>query len=177
MIKFVAAAIWIVAATLGAVFFSFQTAGAKSDVTEKPSESMMGGLDYVKTEVISVPLIRNAEINGYFLARLVYTAEPHDLKKLTVPADSIITDVVYSYVYSDPSLDFSKYASLDLDAFRNGVRDRINARVKFDLVKDVLIEQIDYLTKDEIRDNAIRRRAPATVKVPTIGNGEKPAAH
>ncbi len=159
VIKFIAAAIWITVATLGAVYFSFQMSGAKAPPTEEQAESMMGGLDYVKTEVISVPLIRDATISGYFLARLVYTAMPEDLKKLTVPAESVITDVVYSYIYADPKLDFAKVSALDLDAFRNGVRESINAKVKFDLVKDVLVEQIDYLSKDEIRDNALRRRA------------------
>ena len=181
VIKFIAAAIWITVATLGAVFFSFQMAGAKAPTTQEQAESMMGGLDYVKTEVISVPLIRDATISGYFLARLVYTAMPADLKKLTVPAESIITDVVYSYIYADPKLDFSKVSALDLDAFRNGVRESINAKVKFDLVKDVLVEQIDYLSKDEIRDNALRRRAAPNTRVPTLGadtgGGEHKAAH
>jgi len=173
VIKFIVAAIWICIATLGAVFFSFQMSGGKSEAAAAP-DTMMGGLDYVKTEVISVPLVTNSAINGYFLARLVYTAEPNELKKLTIPAESIITDVVYSYIYSNPALDFTKSASLDLDAFRAGIRAGINDRVKTDLVKEVLIEQLDYLSKDEIRDNAIRRRATST-KVPTLAAEEKPA--
>ena len=169
MIKFIGAAIWICIATLGAVYFSFQMAGAKPAGPEVAEESMMGGLDYVKTEVISVPLIRKSTIDGYFLARLVYTVDPAELKKLTVPAESIITDVVYSFIYSNPALDFSKHESLDLDAFRGGVREAINKTVKQDLVKDVLIEQLDYLSKDEIRDNALRRRASGPdTKVPTL---------
>ncbi|MFI0848191.1 hypothetical protein [Mesorhizobium sp. IMUNJ 23232] len=163
MIKFVLAAIWICAATLGAVFYSFQSAGAKSGAEVVPP-SLMGGLDYVKTDVISVPLIRNSSVEGYFLARLVYTVDPSELRKLTVPADALITDVVYSYIYSMPALDFTKTPALDLDAFRNGIRDGINKRVKQDLVEEVLVEQVDYLTKDEIRDNAAKRRKPAPEK-------------
>jgi len=174
VIKFIGAAVWICIATLGAVYFSFQMAGAKPATPQEQAESMMGGLDYVRTEVMSVPLIQNGAINGYFLARLVYTVDPQDLKKLTVPAESIITDVVYSYIFGDPALDFTKIATLDLDAFRNGVRERINKQVKFDLVKDVLVEQIDYLSKDEIRDNAVRRRSQASAKAEPEEE-EKPA--
>ncbi|MEQ1954245.1 hypothetical protein [Mesorhizobium sp. CN2-181] len=167
MIKFALAAVWICAATLGAVFYSFQSAGAKSG-TEVAAPSLMGGLDYVKTDVISVPMIRDSKVEGYFLARLVYTVDPSELRKLTVPADALITDVVYSYIYSMAALDFSKTPALDLDAFRKGIRDGINKRVKQDLVEDVLVEQVDYLTKDEIRDNAVKRRKPVA---------EKPAAN
>lgn len=157
MIKFVGAAVWICLATLGAVFFAFQSAGAKPETAAGADESMMGGIDYVKTDVISVPLIRDSAVQGYFLARLVYTVDPKELKKLKVPAEALITDVVYSYVYSSPRLDFAKTKTLDLDAFRNDIRSRINAEVKQDLVRDVLVEQVDYLTKDEIRDNAVQR--------------------
>jgi len=181
VIKFVIAAIWICAATLGAVFYAFQAAGAKSSAAAEHADaaSMMGGLDYVKTEVISVPLIRNSVIDGYFLTRLVYTVDPRELAKLTVPAESIITDVVYSYVYSAPEIDFTKYATLNLDAFRNGIRDRINERVKQKLVAEVLIEQIDYLSKNEIRDNSIRRRASTNKgsPVPAAAEGEQKPAH
>jgi anthranilate synthase component 2 len=56
MIKVIAIAVWICAATLGAVFYSFQAAG-EHGVGETP-KPMLGGLDYVKTDIISVPLIR-----------------------------------------------------------------------------------------------------------------------
>lgn len=175
MIKFVGAAVWICLATLAAVFFAFQTAGAKPETVAETAESMMGGLDYVKTDVISVPLIRQSVVQGYFLARLVYTVHPAEMKKLTIPAEALITDVVYSYVYSDPKLDFTKSDTLDLEAFRNGVRKTINERVKYELVQDVLIEQVDYLTKDEIRDNATKRHKK--VSGPAAGETPKAPAH
>lgn len=157
VIKFIGAAVWICAATIGAVFFAFQSAGAKPEKAADTAETMMGGLDYVKTDVISVPVIRQSAVQGYFLARLVYVVDPREMKKLTVPADALITDIVYSYVYSSPTVDFTKTEMLDLDAFRNGVRGTINDRVKQDLVQDVLVEQVDYLSKDDIRDNAVKR--------------------
>ena len=161
MIKFIAAAIWICAATLGAVFYSFQAAGERG-VGETP-KPMLGGLDYVKTDVISVPLIRNSKIDGYFLTKLVYTVEPAEIKKMSIPAEALMTDQVYSYLYSNPQIDFTKKETIDLDAFRTAIRDTVNTRVGANLVHEVLIDQVNFLTKDEIRDNAMRRhKEPAT---------------
>ena len=171
MIKFIAAAIWICAATLGAVFYSFQAAGERG-VGETP-KPLLGGLDYVKTDVISVPLVRDSRIDGYFLTKLVYTVEPDQIKKLSVPAQALMTDQVYSYLYANPQIDFTKKETIDLDAFRKAIRETINARVGVELVHEVLIDQVNFLTKDEIRDNAMRRRkepAPAEAETP------KPAA-
>ena len=47
MIKVIAIAVWVCAATLGAVFYSFQAAGDRG-VGEKP-KPMLGGLE--KTEI------------------------------------------------------------------------------------------------------------------------------
>lgn len=156
MIKFIAAAIWICIATVGAVFYSFQAAGARG--ADEPPQPMLGGLDYVKTDIISVPLVRNSAVEGYLLTKLVYTVEPAEMKKLSIPAEALITDQVYSYLYMNPQIDFTKSSTLDIDAFRKNIRDSINARVGKELVHEVLIDQVDFLSKDDIRDNAVRRR-------------------
>jgi len=173
VIKFIAAALWICAVTLGAVFYSFQAAGERG-VGETP-KPMLGGLDYVKTDMISVPLLRNGTIDGYFLTKLVYTVEPAEIKKLSIPAQALMTDQVYSYLYANPQIDFTKKESIDLDAFRKSIRDTINTRVGVELVHEVLIDQINFLSKDEIRDNAIRRRKNAGETAAAMTKAFEPA--
>lgn len=161
MIKFIGAAIWICAVTIGAVIYSFQSSSAKAPnaaANTHTEATLLGGLDYVKTEVISVPVLKKDGIEGYFLGRFVYTVEPEKVKKLVVPAEAIIVDEVYSYLYANPLADFTRVDTLDLDAFRNGIRDSINKRVGEKLVHEVMIEQIDFLSKAEIRDSALRRK-------------------
>ena len=170
MIKFVIAALWLVVVTLGTVMFSFSLSGPKA---KAPEPAFFGGLDYVKTDIISVPLMKDQEVYGYFLTRLVYTVEPAVMKTLSLPADALLVDQVYTYLYANPQIDFADYARLDLDKLRNGIRESVNKRVGKDLIHDVLIEQIDFLTKAEIRDNTIRRRTGTTEK--TAGDTSKPA--
>lgn len=156
LIKFIGAAVWLCLVTLGAVLWSAQ---APTDAAaEKQDAPLLGGLDYVKTEVIPVPILRDEVIQGYFLARLVYTVEPEKLKHLSVPAETLLVDQVYTYLYGNPQIDFSKLEKFDVDAFRNGIRDSINKRVGETLMQDVMIDQIDFLSKNEIRDNVVRRR-------------------
>jgi hypothetical protein len=174
MIKFVAAGLWLCAVTIGAVFFSFQMSTASSN--PEPPPPLLGGLDYVGIPVISVPVLTNEGIVGYLLTRLVFTAEREDVLKLSVPAQTLFTDQLYSYLFANPDLDFTKVKTLDLDAMRNGIRDSINKRIGQDVVKEVLVDKIDFLSKDEIRDNAINRRVVPT-KVPSLGkeSAAKPA--
>lgn len=179
MIKLIVVGVWLCAATIGAVFFAFQSAGSKAEAVAKEdaNPTMMGGLDYVKTEVMSVPLIRDGEVQGYFLSRLVYTVNPEEMKRLTVPAQAVITDAVYSYVYASPDVDFTRTDRLDLEAFRTNMRDTINSRVQHDLVKDVLIEQVEYLTKAEIRDNTVKRRQVVAERRARSAEAKQKPAH
>jgi hypothetical protein len=159
MIKFIVAAIWICVVTIGAMIYSFQSSAAKPDAGAEPA--FFGGLDYVKTDVISVPVLQKGVINGYFIARLVYTVEPEKMRKLSVPAQSLIIDEVYTYLFSHPETDFSQADKVDIDALRTGIRDSINKRVGDTLIHEVLVEQIDYLSKADIRNNTIRQRKTA----------------
>ncbi|MFC3205324.1 MAG: hypothetical protein WA973_12025 [Mesorhizobium sp.] len=169
MLKFIAAAIWICVITVGAVFYSFQAAGERG--AGQPPKPLLGGLDYVKTDIISVPLVRDSAVQGYFLTNLVYTVDPAQIKKLSVPAPALITDQIYSYLYQNPQIDFTKVAKLDVDAFRKNIRDTVNARVGEQLIHEVLIDQINFLSKDDIRNNTIRRRSGDTT-----GSVAKPKA-
>lgn len=166
MIKFIVAALWLCAVTVGTIFFSFSQAGQKTAAAETAAP-FFGGLDYVKADLISVPLIRNARVDGYVLAQLVYTAEPREMRKLSIPIQNLLTDEAYAFIYADPAFDMAKF---DLEGFKTGLRDSINKRVGSQLIHDVLIEQIDYLPKTDIRN-----KNPQRFPMPTR-NSESPAA-
>jgi hypothetical protein len=176
MIKFIGAAIWICAVTIGAVVYAFQSSGTKAEAAAGATPPpLLGGLDYVKTAVISVPVMKDRGIEGYFLARFVYTAEQANLRKLSVPAETLITDQVYSFLFANPAIDFSRPKEMDLDAFRHGIRDSVNARIGEPLINEVMIEQMDFLSKSEIRANSGRGlpASPSDTKAPAPA----PAAH
>lgn len=181
MIKLALTAVWICAVTLGAVYFAIQTSSTDEAEAAVPPP-FFGGLDYVRGEVISVPVIRDGAVQGYFLARLVFTAEPEKLAKLSIQPQTLITDELYTHLMGNPNIDFTTMETFDLTQFREGVRDALNARVGEKIFHEIIIEQVDYLTKEEIRSNMQRRRpaAPASAAATAPAEpaaAEEPAAH
>jgi hypothetical protein len=172
MIRFIAACFWLCAVTVAAVIYSFQPPGQQGKAQTKPP--LLGGLDYVSTEILSVPVTGKGGLEGYLLARLVYTVDPEEFRRLSVPADALFSDELYSFVFSNRDLDFSRIRELDVDAIRAGLRDRINARLGEELVHEVMISQVDFLSKNEIRENAMRRRpgrdATPAAEAPVAGH-------
>jgi len=149
MIKLMAAALWISIATTGALIFSFQSA-TKDDTEEEAQATAFAGLDYVRTGIISVPIFENGKVHGYFLARLVYTAEGKRLAQLKLPAEALLSDLVYTHLYGHPEIDFTSRKNFDVDSFRETLRAGLNERIGEDLIREILVEQIDYLPKDQV---------------------------
>ena len=162
MIKFVVAALWISIATTGAVLFSFQAA-QQTDASEQADAvaTAFNGLDYVKTPVISVPVFDKGRVFGYFLSRLVFTAEGKRLAELKLPPDVLFADAVYTYLFANPQIDFTKRDSLNFDAFREELRVAVNDKIGEELIREVLIEQVDFLPKQDIQSTSIRNTASA----------------
>jgi hypothetical protein len=173
MIKFIVAAVWIIGVTIGTIFMSYSMNG-EEPVIEGDSP-YNGKLEFVKTDMLSVPVVQEGTVKGYFLSKFVYAADVEKLKKLALPIDTILVDEVYTYLFSNPAIDFSRVEGVDLEAMRNGLKDSINERVGNDLIYEVMIEQVDYLTKEQIRDNALKRRdAKGGKNRPTFtADGEK----
>jgi hypothetical protein len=80
MIKLLATGVWICAVALASVYFSVQLTNKKEPVQEDPA--MFGGLETVRGEVTSIPVISSGAVQGYFLTRLSYTIDPAKIQKL-----------------------------------------------------------------------------------------------
>lgn len=177
MIKLVVSGIWICALSLASVYFSMQMAAGKAD--GKAPAPFLGGLDYVRGDVISIPVISGGAVHGYFLARLVYTADPADLAELSVPPKDLITDELYTFLVGNHVINFPQMDNFDLDAFRKGIRDALNKRIGKEVFHDVLVEQIDYLTKKDIRanQNEVSLTSRDARPIADSGGSGEPQAH
>lgn len=157
MIKFIVAALWISIATTGALLFAFQSSQQEHEEKAQDGEATpFKGLDYVKTGIISVPVFDKGRVHGYFLARLVYVAEGKRLAELKLPAEALLSDFVYGHLYANPALDFTSRDRFDIDAFRETVRAGVNTRLGEELIREILVEQLDYLPKDEVGTSSVR---------------------
>ncbi len=151
MIKLVGTGIWVCIVTLASVYFSVQTANKKPETETVPA--FLGGLETVRGEIISVPILRGGGVEGYFLTRLSFTADPKYLSKLTVPASQLVTDALYTELVGNTTIDFSHLDQFDIPTFKENVKVALNKRIGEEVFHDVVIEQIDFLSKADIRSN------------------------
>ncbi|MBC8128986.1 MAG: hypothetical protein H7Y08_01540 [Rhizobiaceae bacterium] len=157
MIKLIAIGIWVCVASLGSsyVVASLQGGAAKE---EKPADYFVG-LDYRSTNGITVPIVAKDKIRGYVLASFVYTIDGETASALKVPPDPFILDEAFRAVYTTSGFDFEKPEQFDLVALTSSIKEAVNARYKEEIVREVLIEQFDFLPKDGLGGEGVKAAA------------------
>lgn len=148
MLKLLATGIWIAAVTAGssyaAVYWMTELKPADGEV------AMLEGLDYEKTRPINVPVIEDGRLQGYVVAQFVFTADAAALRSLPVPPHPFIVDEAFRLLYADRSLDFKHLERYDLESLKTHLKDTVNARLKGDYIQEVLVEEFNYFSKDDV---------------------------
>lgn len=174
MVKLVLTGLWVCAVTLAAVYFSVHLATAPAS---DPNAGKEAATELVKGETITVPIIANGEVTGYFLGRVSFMMNKDLVKDIKLPLTEMTTDELFTLLVGNKMIDIARVSSFDLGAFRDQIKKNMNERLGGDYVADVLVEQLDYLSKEEVRDTNSGGAKKTVTPVKIVPGGEaQPAA-
>ncbi|WP_319532054.1 hypothetical protein [uncultured Cohaesibacter sp.] len=133
---------WIGAVALLSAYFSgiWMNRQTLMEIAESPQ----AGMDYEKTRAISVPMIADGKVHGYVVAQFVYTIDGSTLSTLAVPPSPFIIDEAFRAIYNDHNIDFTDLKRYDIDGLTKLIRANVNARMRGNLVHDVLVEEFSF---------------------------------
>ena len=166
MIKLIGTGVWILAITLASVYFSLKMASAPEvDTAAAEREAAM---EFVSGYTTTVPVIGEGGVNGYLLTKLAYKANKELAAKQVVPVPQMITDELYTLLVGKKMIDIAATGSFDIEAFRAVVKEGLNRRFGAEVISEVYVEQIDYITTASVQEPAPKRGV-------TIAKGDVPA--
>jgi hypothetical protein len=150
VIRLLLAGLWVCVVTAGT---SYGVAYWKQGGSALPSkdEFVEGGLQYHKTRVLSVPMVDAGSVQGYIVARFVYTVEAKTMSQLSVPPDPFVVDEAFRMIYADDHLDFKALARYDLSILTSSIKKRVNERMQLDVIQDILVDEFNYVSKEEFQ--------------------------
>ena len=141
--------VWVCIVTVGASLgISYWK---ESQAALAPRQGYAEGLLYEKTRVINVPMIADGSVQGYIVAQLVFTADAKVLRQLPVPPEAFVVDEAFRSIYGDEKIDFKNLSRYDLAHFAQKVRENVNRRLQADVLQEVLVQDFNYVSKDQIR--------------------------
>lgn len=186
MVKLILTGAWVCIVTLATVYFSVVTATAPAGGGGEDAKPV---LQLAKGETITVPVIAQGKVAGYFITRSSFMLDQAKAKEIKVPLTEYMTDALYTLLVGNRMVDIADTASFDLAAFRGKVKEEMNKRLGDEIVQDVLVEQLDFLAKSDTRTggggDAERMKKPvkivageaAPAESPAEGAAEAPSGH
>lgn len=150
MIKELVVGLVAVASTLGGSYVTMRLSApaASGGDTEAPEV-----LKHVKPDMISVPILRNGKIDGYVIARVVASALAKDVDKHQEEVLLFVNAATFRTFYSDPGFDFAALSPVETRELASRIVKDVNARLGRDSVKEVIIESLNYMTPEEVRNS------------------------
>jgi len=114
--------------------------------------------EIIKLDSINVPVIADSQVTGYVIAQLDFVIDPTKSKMIPMPIEVFISGETYAFLYDRRGQDLKRKVSR-LGKTMDDLRNSINARYNVEVVRAIEIRQLDFLTKDEIRDIKMRKSA------------------
>jgi hypothetical protein len=151
VIKLILAGLWACLVTLAASYAAVSWNAGHAAPEHEP-EGLYGGLETVRTRMISVPVIRSGAIQGYVMAQFSFTANAAILKRLSVKADVVVLDEAFKAIYSEDTLDLRNLQKQDLGGLVKRIVEGSNQRFGTRIVEDAFIQEFGYVNKDGIRN-------------------------
>ncbi|PST26146.1 hypothetical protein C7U60_03670 [Mesorhizobium plurifarium] len=166
MLKLVLTGVWVCVVTLGSVYFSMQYASAP--VVSDAEADRRASQEYVPGEMITIPSIKDGAVQGYFLAKLSFSASREGIAKLHAPLRQLVTDELYDMLVGSRFIDVADMAAFDLPGFKVAVKDGLNRKLGSEVISEVLVEQLEYLTKEDVERVANSQNRPYQKPVPIV---------
>jgi hypothetical protein len=149
MMRLILAGLWAASVATGTSYATSYWLARHNTVAG--NDESVQGLEYKKTRSINVPMIADGAVQGYIVAQFIYTIDSKVLKALTVPPDVYILDEAFRMIYADDKLDFRKLDRVDLDRLTHDLVARVDRRLNGGAVKDILVQEFNYVAKEDVR--------------------------
>ena len=156
MFKALFIGVWVIGLLSGSVYF-FGSSKSENNAEAGTVAAYFGGLEYIEIGSLNITIIRDNEIKGYLILDPVITIKKVDLEKFSVPLEFLLKDMIITTMHEKNNLDVYRLDKFDVSMFQAKLLEDLNKKLGSETVQDILIQQIDFVSKEDIRDLNLRR--------------------
>lgn len=148
MMKYLLGGLWASLVSLAAAFgvLQWQKGSAPAAVPEAEAK-----VEEFRTKAINVPIIGAGTIQGYMVAQFVFTVDAAALQKMRVNPEVYVLDEAFKTIYAGEQVNFQNMKKQDLPLLAKKLGENVNKRLGTKIVQDVLIDQLSYIPKKDMR--------------------------
>jgi flagellar basal body-associated protein FliL len=114
---------------------------------------VVNGLEYRKPPALTVPMISDGRLRGYVVAKIVFTASAEALRGFPIDPQPFVMDEAFRRIYTEGKVEFDKMSKYNLEDITKAIKTNVNARLGSELIQDVLLDEINYVDKDSLKQD------------------------
>jgi hypothetical protein len=150
MLKTIGFGAWACIVALGAAYTS-ATWNPGETVAAVRTEHKLESLEFRKPAAITVPMVSDGRLRGYVVAKITFTANAKDMHAFPIDPQPFVLDEAFRRIYTDGKVEFDHMSKYNLGEMTAAIKKAVNTRLGVDLVDDVLIEELNYVDKEAIK--------------------------
>jgi flagellar basal body-associated protein FliL len=155
VIKTLIIGLWVCGVALGSSYFFVRMQSNASAHVASAEEAAV--VEFIKTDMVSVPVIRSGKVQGYFVVQLSFAVNKVETAKLAFEPTPYLVDTAYRTLYENAELDFSNIVPQDLSLLAKKIVEVSNTKLGATVVTDVLLNEVNYVPRDEVRTNWVKK--------------------
>lgn len=150
MIKYLMLGVWICVLALGSAYAAILISGPPGASPEGSAETAEV-VEQVRTKRLSIPIIGDGKVKGYVLAQFVFNINGKSAQEMSVRPDIFLVDEAFKVIFSGEAINFSALEKPDATKLTDVIRKNINARFGEDFLKEVLVQELNYVPQERFR--------------------------
>lgn len=152
MIRAAILAVWVGVVALGAERALLQReARQQAEAATLAAAGPAERIETRKAKPLSAPIARGGRLRGYVVVQLAYVVESGEAARFGRDIDPYVLDEGFAALYADASFDPDHLETYDLARFKAALTERLAARMGARVVRDVLIQDFNYVAASDIR--------------------------
>lgn len=152
MLKLAAVGVWVILVTAGATYGSVYFSNTQEDVGKAEADQ---GFEQLKSEIMSIPVMRNGDVTGYLIFQLSFAADQRMLEEKKLDPMPFMMDASFRAVFANSEVNYWRLRSEDIETLTTDIANKANERMGSELVRHVLLQQLNFVKKEDIRTNWI----------------------
>lgn len=146
------AGLWVCLVALGSSFGAMQWKIRQVEPPAAEAKTLKKAGELRKLKSITVPLVASGQVQGYLVAQFSFMMEADSGKVFDTQPDLFVADEAFRLLYADEKLDYKNLDRFDIPRFAATVRANVNARLKAEVVADILVQEFNFISAADVRN-------------------------
>lgn len=123
-----------------------------------PAHGAVAQVEFLTPELFVIPLVSGANIEGYFVCRLVFAVDPSKPAMPGINEDTLLADQFHKVAFKSKFYSPADGNIPDVSGLVDALLSNLNDMAENDRYKSAFVQQIDVFNRDEVRQKVVEDR-------------------